>query len=211
VDFPLQSYDLLMLAVLALSIVLGAWKGMAWQVASLSSLIISYLVARQFSGLLAPYFGAEEPWNRCIAMLVIYVVTSLAIWMLFRVVASIIDRVKLKEFDRQIGGLFGAAKGVLWCLIITFFAVTLSEPARQKVLRCRSGYYASVIVHRATPVLPAKVRDVLGRYLAEFQKKLDPTTEPQSSPGVDAARPISNPLVGILTDRSPAGASLPTR
>ena len=37
-----------------------------------------------------------------------------------------IDRLKLKEFDRQIGAIFGLAKGVLWCAVITFFTVTLS-------------------------------------------------------------------------------------
>ena len=111
--------------------------------------------------------------------------TSLVIWTLFQVVAGVIERVKLREFDRQIGALFGAAKGVLWCLLITFFAVTLSEPARQKILRSRSGYYAAVLVHRATVVLPPKVQDVLGRYLDEFQKKLDPKTPPRQPAGVE--------------------------
>ena len=70
-------------------------------------------------------------------MLVLYVVTAGAIWLLFRLVSGIIDRLKLKEFDRQLGALFGLAKGVLYCVIITFFAVTLSEPARQAVLQSR--------------------------------------------------------------------------
>ena len=178
-NLSIESYDLLMLAVLAFSILFGAWKGMAWQLASIAALVVSYLVARQYGGLLAPYFGVEEPWNRGIAMLVVYLVTSLLIWMLFQVVAGVIDRVKLKDFDRQIGALFGAAKGVLWCLLITFFAVTLSEAARQRVLHSRSGYFAAVLLHRATPVLPPRVHEILGGYLEEFQKRLDPETPPQ--------------------------------
>ena len=55
-------------------------------------------------------------------MLVLYVVTSLAIWLLFRLVSGFIDRLRLKEFDRQLGGVFGAIKGGLWCVVITFFA-----------------------------------------------------------------------------------------
>ena len=46
-------------------------------------------------------------------MLMIYAGASLAIWMMYRVVGGAIDRVKLNEFDRQMGALVGFAKGVL--------------------------------------------------------------------------------------------------
>ncbi|MBN2476638.1 MAG: CvpA family protein [Pirellulales bacterium] len=203
---PVHMYDLIMLAVLVASTVFGAWKGMAWQVASLASLLVSYLVARQFGGLFAPLFGVEEPWNYCIAMLLLYLATSLAIWSLFRLVARAIDRVKLKEFDRQTGALFGAAKGVLWCLLITFFAVTLSEPARQRVLQSHSGYYAAVLLHRAAPVLPPKVNEVLGHYIEDFQKRLNPETPVEELPGFeltpDEPDEPDEPLGGVPVSRS---------
>jgi membrane protein required for colicin V production len=179
VDSPVQPYDFVMLAVLVLSTVFGAWKGMAWQLASLASLVLSAGVAVHFGKPLAPYFSAEEPWNRFIAMLVLYLATSLAVWLVFRMVSGIIDRVRLKEFDRQVGALFGAAKGVLWCLVITFFAVTLSESARQAILHSRSGYYIAVFIERAAPVLPQEVRSVLGKYIEELDRKLDPQQDNQ--------------------------------
>jgi len=174
----MEAYDLFMLGVLALCTLLGAWKGMAWQVATLASLVVSALVASRCSGPLAPLFSVQAPWNRCLAMLVLYLVTSLVIWLLFRLVAKFIDRVRLNEFDRQVGALFGLAKGVLWCLVITFFTVTLSENARQRVLRSRSGYYAARLIHSAKPALPPKVRDVLGEYIERLDEKLDPATPP---------------------------------
>jgi membrane protein required for colicin V production len=179
VDFPLQPYDFLMLAVLALSTIFGAWKGMAWQLAALASLVVSAVVAVQCSGPVAPYFSVEEPWNRYIAMLVLYLATALAIWLLFRLVAGVIDRVRLREFDRQAGALFGAAKGVFWCVVITFFAVTLSESARQHILGTRSGYYTAQLIHRATPILPEEIRATLGKYIEELDRKLDPATPPE--------------------------------
>ena len=81
---------------------------------------------------------------------------------------------QLKEFDRQLGTLFGAVKGVLWCVVITFFAVTLSEPARQGVLKSHSGYYIAVLTARAVPLLPQEVRAVLGKYIDELDRRLDP-------------------------------------
>ena len=107
-------------------------------------------------------------------MLVLYAVTSLGIWLAFRMVANFINRVHLKEFDRQLGALAGAAKGLLWCIVITFFTVTLSEPARQTILRSRSGYYIAVATQRAVPILPRDLRDVLGKYIEELDEKLDP-------------------------------------
>lgn len=173
---PIQIYDIVMLAVLVLTMLFGLWKGMAWQLASLGSLVISCLVAMRLSGPLAPYISDAEPWNRFIAMLALYLATSLAIWLLFRLVAGAIDRVHLREFDRQLGALFGLLKGALLCLVITFFAVTLSETARQAVLASKSGELIAKFIQRATPAMPDEVREVLGKYIEQLDRKLDPDT-----------------------------------
>ena len=179
-NFPIQGYDLLMVVILVLATVFGAWKGMAWQIASLASLVVSYLVAVGFCGQVAPYISQHEPWNRFLAMLILFLATSLAIWLAFRLVAGFIDRVKLKEFDRQMGALFGLTKGVLFCLLITFFAVTLSEGSRQAVLNSHSGKFTARLIQRAGPAMPQEVRDSLGKYIDEFERKLDPNTPPES-------------------------------
>src|SRR5881396_138661 len=107
----MQSYDFLMLAVVIGCMVFGAWKGMAWQVASLASIAASYFVAVTFCGAVAPLISAEAPWNKAVAMLVLYGATSIGVWMLFRMVARFIDSVRLRDFDRQVGAIFGAGKG----------------------------------------------------------------------------------------------------
>ena len=195
-SFPIQGYDLLMLVILVLAAVFGAWRGMAWQIASLASLVVSYVVAMRFSGTLAPYISSSEPWNRFLAILILFLVTSLAIWIIFRMVAGAIDRVKLKEFDRQMGALFGVAKGVLFCLVITFFAVTLAEGSRQAVLNSHSGKFTAKVLQKATPVMPQEVRDVLGKYIDEFERKLDPNTPP-SEPLEELPKLGRNPAVTL--------------
>lgn len=161
-----------MLAVLLAALIFGVWKGMAWQVAALASVLVSAGVAVHCSAPLAPYFSAHEPWNRFLAMLVLYVATAGAIWLVFRLVSGIIDRLKLQEFDRQLGALFGLAKGILYCVIITFFAVTLSEWSRQSVLRSRSGDLIARGIRNANPILPDDVRHWLGKYIDELDEKL---------------------------------------
>ncbi len=45
----METYDICMLLVLVAATVFGAYKGMAWQIASLASLVVSYFVALRFS------------------------------------------------------------------------------------------------------------------------------------------------------------------
>jgi len=168
----MELYDILMVVVLVAATVFGAWKGMAWQMASLASLAVSYLAALRFSEKLAPLFSVQPPLNRFLAMATIYAATGAVIWLAFRLVAGFIDRVRLKEFDRQIGALFGAAKGVLFCVVITFFAVTLSEKGRATVLQSRSGYYIAQLLSRADAVMPKELHDVLDPYLDKLEQEL---------------------------------------
>src|SRR3990170_7253499 len=71
----METYDLLMILVLVAATLFGFWKGMAWQIASLASLAVSYVAALRFSEQLAPVFGDHAPLNRFVAMLAIYVGT----------------------------------------------------------------------------------------------------------------------------------------
>lgn len=195
----MQIYDIAMLVVLVGTTIFGAWKGMAWQLASLSSILFSGAVAVRFSPMLAPHVGEQEPWNRFVAMLILYLGTSLAIWLIFRLVAGMIDRIKLKDFDRQIGALFGAAKGVILCVAITFFAVTLSEDARELALHSRSGHYITVLIDKATPVMPEEVHQVLGPYLDRLEQglNLEGHTHDEENPTERTANAIRYKLLGL--------------
>jgi membrane protein required for colicin V production len=178
----MQPYDVFMIVVLIGATLFGAMKGMAWQMASLGSIVLSYFVALSFSEKLAPVFSAQAPWNRFLAMLVLYVLSSFSVWMVFRIVAGAIDRVKLKEFDRQLGAIFGAFKGVLLCIAITFFAVTLSVTARGSVLKSKSGVYIAQILNKADSVMPEEIHKVLDPYIDRLERGLDPN---QPNPGAD--------------------------
>ncbi len=170
----MQPYDVFMLIVLVGTTAFGAWKGMAWQLASFASLVVSGGVAVHGSPVIAPMLTAQAPWNRFLAMLILFLVTSFAIWIVFRFVAKVIDRIQLKEFDRQMGALFGLLKGIALCLVLTFFAVTLSERTRLAVLDSRSGYYTAKLIEHAGPLLPEEVRSVIGEYVDELERQHHP-------------------------------------
>lgn len=170
----METYDLVMLGLLVAATFLGAVKGLAWQVASLTSMVASYWVARQFHGEISPHIQIAPPWNTFAAMLILYVATSAAIWVLFRMMASAIDRMRMKDFDRQLGALFGFGKGVLLCMIITLFAVTLlGESVRQAIIRSKSGNYIARLMHDAGNVMPPELKSILDPYLKNFDERLE--------------------------------------
>ncbi len=221
----MQTYDFIMLLVLAGATMFGFVKGLAWQVAYIASLVVSYFVALNFSAQLAPKFGQVEPWNRFIAMLVIYIGCSLVIWILFRGVSGFIDRVKLKEFDRQMGALVGFGRGVLWCVAITFFAVTLVESQRNQILSSRSGHYIAQLLDKTDAVVPKEIHDVIGPYLDRARSEIDPSragveppagadwptnTSPQPSTNTGApAWPTSGGVPAWPTTTSPPAPANP--
>ena len=191
----MDTYDILMIAVLVCATLFGAWKGLAWQVASLAAIVASYYVAFHFRDQVAEQIHTTPPWNVFIAMLLLYVGTSFVIWVVFRLVSRFIDRVKLKEFDRQIGALFGLGKGVLLCVIITLFAVTLlGDQQRETIIRSKSGYYIALLLDKADRVLPREVQDVLDPYIHELDQQIrNPPKPTAETPADDKNRQAAEP------------------
>ncbi len=184
-----ETYDIVMLAVIVAATLFGAWKGLAWQVASLAAIFASYLVAHQFRHIFAPWLPVPAPWNIFLAMLILYLLTSAGIWICFQWVAKYIDRLKLQEFDRQIGALLGLAKGVVLCVIITIFAVTLlGNQQRESIVNSRSGYLIAVLLSKSHGLLPDEIHEVLEPYLDALGDRLEsPVVDDSGQGGSDGA------------------------
>lgn len=98
--------------------------------------------------------------------------TSLGIWLALRLVSRAIERVRLKAFDRQIGALVGAANGLMLCLAITFFTVTMSEQGRESVRASRAGFYSACLLRRVDTLLPQVLHAAIDPFLHEFERQL---------------------------------------
>jgi membrane protein required for colicin V production len=194
-------YDILMIAVLAGATLLGAWKGMAWQLASLASLVLSYFLALRFSTQLAPLFGSTAPWNRFVAMLVIYLATSVVVWLSFRLVAGFLDQIKLRDFDHQVGGLFGLVKGVLLCLVVTFFALGLSADLREHIIASKSGHCIALLLNKAVMVMPPEIHQVVEPYVNKLEERLNPKEPFQ--PNAPLPIPVGNENVAPFDSAPP--------
>lgn len=168
----MEIYDIIMLVVLAGALLLGAIKGFAWQLASIASIVFSYVVAYKYREPFGESIQAEPPWNRFLAMLILYIGTSLVVWAVFRMISKSIDRLKLTEFDRQMGAIFGLAKGALLCTLITLFAVTLSgDRIRKLIVNSTSGLYIARVLDQSDAVMPPELQEVIQPYLHRFDEE----------------------------------------
>lgn len=169
----MEAYDVIMLAILVGLTLFGAWKGLAWQVAYLASIFVSFFVAVRFRGPVSTLINTDPPWNKFLAMLILYLGTSLVIWLAFRFVKDIIERVKLKEFDHHAGAVLGLLRGVLWCVIITLFAVTLfGEKQKNSILNSRSGRAIAHLLHNSHGIMPDELDQVLDPYLKPLNERI---------------------------------------
>ena len=225
----MATYDLLMIAILVGMTLFGYFRGMARQIAYLASFVASYFVAVRFADQLAPKITfVNPPANKFVAMLLIYIGASFAVWYLFRVVRKGIDSVKMEGFDHQMGAVLGFGRGVLWCVGVTFFAVTLL-PATQKqqIVNSRSGFYIARLLNETDSLFPPEVHQVVGPYLNRLESELHngqagapmaqqqasgwPTTasnQPATQPAPSWGQPASqNPQSSGWPATQPAGPS----
>lgn len=179
------AYDLLMVAVVVLMTLYGSWKGMAWQLASLSAVFVSYLVAYRFRTPVSEMIDASHPWNIFLAMLILYIGCSLVIWLSFRFISHLIDRIKLREFDSQIGALFGCFNGVIVCVLATLFSVTLlGDKTRESIVSSRSGYYIAVLLDKSHTLMPEEIHQVLHPFIEQLDGDMH-DLEPSATPDLD--------------------------
>lgn len=170
------AYDIFMLLIIVFAVLFGALKGLAWQIASLSAIFVSYIVALNFHEMLAGHIDADAPWNKYIAMFVLYMGTSLVIWILFAVVRRVIEQIELKDFDRHAGAVVGAINGAILCLLITLFAVTLpvlGDDQKTSICQSQSGYLIAKAINHLEVGLPKDVNQVVSPYLDGLKTRLD--------------------------------------
>lgn len=175
----MQSYDVLMLLVLVAAGLWGYWKGFVWQLASLASIFFSYFLAFGLRVQVAKLIDADPPWNMFAAMGIVYLLSSLVIWIGTGFSSAVLEGFKLKDFDRQIGATFGVAKGMIFCLLITFFAVTLLGTRQQEnICNSYSGRFIAKMLKSSGGLIPQEMAAVIDPFLTPFQEKLEGHHEP---------------------------------
>ncbi len=149
--------DYAVTGVFAVSLVIGAWRGLAREVVSILGWVIAFLAANLLAGPLGPVMPQFIPTPElrvAAAYLGIFIasliVTSLAGLLLSKVVSA----VGLGGIDRMLGAVFGAARGLLILLAVALLAGLTSAPRQPYWRDSASGPLLTQAAGILKPLLP---------------------------------------------------------
>ncbi|MFO0975733.1 MAG: CvpA family protein [Planctomycetaceae bacterium] len=174
---PYQIVDLVVLAVLLYCAVKGASRGLMSQLAWVVALLLCFKFSGSLAPAIEPMIAVEPPLKQWIAMLVIYVglcgVTFVASGML----SSWMEKARIIDFDKHLGGILGFVKGVVICMTAMYFLITMSPSLRAIVSKTYSGYAAAVILNNSQFILklvPEHAIPTVQHVIDQFNQHLQP-------------------------------------
>ena len=143
------------------------------QIVSVASIFVCWIVATRFGSLVAPTIPVEPPWDQVLAMAVVFIITWIAIQFASAALEKLIKDWHLEKLNKLFGGVLGFAKGLLLCLIITFFSVMVSETSRDVVFNSKTGFHLVRLITRIGVFVPKDSYEFVHTQLASFQNKVD--------------------------------------
>lgn len=119
---PEISLDWIFGAVLLISLLLGAWRGLVYEVLSLVNWIAAFVLAQWLAGDVAqklPMSGASETIRYAAAFALIFVLSVFVGGLLAAFVKKLFAAVGLQAADRALGAVFGLLRGAIVLLVAT--------------------------------------------------------------------------------------------
>jgi membrane protein required for colicin V production len=149
--------DYAVLGVFAVSMILGAWRGLVREVISILGWIIAFLAANLFAGPLGPLMPAAIPTPElrlAAAYAGIFIVSLVVTSLLGLLLSKVVSAVGLGGLDRTLGVAFGAARGLLIVLATALLAGLTAAPRQPWWRDSASGPLLAQAALALQPLLP---------------------------------------------------------
>ncbi len=156
--------DWIFLVVLALSLLIGAWRGLVYEVLSLGTWVAAFFLAQWFAPVAAqwlPMAGATETIQYAAGFVVVFIIAMFAGSLVTWLISRLFQVAGLRPADRVLGAIFGALRGVVLMLVAAVLVGMTPMQHDAWWTQSVSGQWASATVKGLKPVLPHE----FGRYL----------------------------------------------
>ena len=156
--------DYAVVGVFAVSLVVGAWRGLVREVLSILGWIIAFLAASLLAGPLGPAMPQAIPSPElrvAAAYVAVFVVALIATALLGLLLSKIVKAAGLGGVDRMLGMLFGAARGLLIVLVAALLAGLSSAPRQPFWRDSASGPLLAQAAAALKPLLPQTLAERL--------------------------------------------------
>jgi membrane protein required for colicin V production len=160
----MSTLDWIFVAVLVISLVVGAWRGLVYELLSLVNWIAAFVLAQWFAPEAARYLplaNATEVVRYAAGFVVVFVVVLFAGGLLAFLIRKLIAAVGLRPVDRVLGAAFGVVRGVVVLLALTVVAGMTPVVKSLWWQESTGANVASVTLKGLKPVLP----EDFGKYL----------------------------------------------
>ncbi|WP_296490323.1 CvpA family protein [Rhodoferax sp.] len=156
----MAALDWIFATVLLLSVLLGAWRGLVFEVLSVLSWIAAFVLAQWLALDVANYLpmsGSSEMVRYGAGFLLVFIATVMLGGLLAALLKKLMSSVGLRPVDRVLGAGFGALRGVLLLLLGTVLAAMTpfkSSPAWHESV----GVALSLsVMQNIKPALPSEL------------------------------------------------------
>jgi membrane protein required for colicin V production len=158
--------DWVFIAILALSIVVGLWRGLVLEVLSLLGWLAAYIAAQWWAPAAAPHVPVGRTGsalNHAASFALVFIVTLIAWALLARLLRFVIHATPLGPLDRALGATFGLARAFIVMLAITTVVMWTSLAQSQAWRASHGAVWLNGALRGIGPVLPPQLAGHLPR------------------------------------------------
>lgn len=129
--------DIIVLAILGISVAFGAWRGLVREVLALVAWVAAFLIANLLApdaAKLLPRAMANEELRLLVSFVVVFIAALVGLSVLAILASKLVRIIGLGPSDRVVGGIFGLVRGLLVVMILVLLAGLTTVP-RQPMWR----------------------------------------------------------------------------
>lgn len=155
----MTAVDWILLGVLVFSMLLGAWRGLVYEVLSVLGWVVSFFVAQWFAPDLAtrlPVQSASDPVRYAAAFVLIFIATVFAAGLLAFIFKKLVAAIGLAPVDRVLGAAFGVLRGVILLLAATVVIDMTALKTSSWWQESKGAPVLAATLKALKPVLPEK-------------------------------------------------------
>ena len=111
--------DWILLAVLVFSMLMGAWRGLVYEVLSVLGWVVSFYAAHYFAPLVSgwlPMQSSADAVRYATAFVLVFVVAVFTAGLLASLLKKLTEAIGLRPIDRTMGAAFGLVRGAILLL-----------------------------------------------------------------------------------------------
>jgi membrane protein required for colicin V production len=125
----MTGFDLTAIGILLVSLGLGLWRGLVYEVLSLLGWPVAFVLSKTYAGSVANIMpGAQESMRITLAYVAVFIFALIVWGVLTWLLSKLVKAVGLGWLDRVLGGLFGVLRGILVMLVLVWLAGLTNIP-----------------------------------------------------------------------------------